>query len=80
MRVALHLHVLGDAHAAGGAHPAEIVAPEVDEHEVLRGLLFAGAKLALHALVVLGGTPTPAGPGDGVVPDALTRDLDEHLR
>ena len=41
VRVALDLHVLRDAHAAGRANATEVVPPEVDEHEVLGGLLLA---------------------------------------
>ena len=51
----------------------EIVASEVDEHEVLGRLLVAGAKLTLHARVVLGCAPSPPGAGDRVIADAALR-------
>ncbi len=77
--VALHLHELGDPDAAGGAHPAEVVASEVDEHEVLGLLLLAPPQLRLELDVALRGGPAAAGAGDRVVLDVAPGDPDEHL-
>ena len=52
MAVALDLHVLADGHGAGPRDPPEVVAPEVDEHDVLGSLLRV-------ALELLGEEPRP---------------------
>ena len=71
--------MLRHTHAAGGADAPEVVAPEVDEHEVLGRLLFASAELPLHALVILGVRPRRRVPRSGDM-DTIPGDLDEHLR
>ena len=38
--IGLHRHVLIDAHRAADADPAQIVALQIDQHDVLRALLF----------------------------------------
>ena len=54
MAVAAHVHELHDVDRAGAADPLEVVAPEVDEHDVLGALLGVGEQLLGEADVVLG--------------------------
>ena len=53
--VAAHVHELDDVDGAGPADPLEVVAAEVDEHDVLGALLGVGEQLLGEAHVVLGG-------------------------
>ncbi len=64
MRVALDGKGLGDLDAAGARDAADVVAGEVDEHEVLGALLRVGQQLFLHAQVELGRGAARAGAGD----------------
>ena len=51
MRVALHLEQLRDSHGPGAAHAPEVVAGEVDEHQVLGALLLVGLELVRERIV-----------------------------
>ena len=51
VRVALDLEQLGDAHAAGLADAAEVVARQVDEHQMLGALLLVGLELVRERVV-----------------------------
>ena len=53
--VALDPHQLGHGDAAGTAHPAEVVAPEVHEHQVLGPLLLVREQLLLAPRVFFRG-------------------------
>ena len=64
MAVALECHQLVDLHGAELGDAADVVAGEVDEHDVLGDLLRIFAQLGRHAPVVLFGLAPPAGAGD----------------
>ncbi len=78
--VALDEHEVFHADGAELADAAEVIAAEVDEHDVFGDLLGVGAEALLvseiFGLVVAAG----AGAGDGTVLDAAFFDADEELR
>ena len=61
------------------ADPAEIVAAEVDEHDVLGPFLRVGEQLAGEARVLLRRGAAPAGAGDRVQQGAPSGDLEVRL-
>ncbi len=65
VRVALDGHEVG--HLDGGvvADPPDVVAGEVDQHDVLGPLLGVGEELLGHGLVLQGIVAAGTGPGDG---------------
>ncbi len=77
--VALDRHEVDDLDAAGLADPAEVVAAEVDEHQVLGALLGVGHQLLGEGGVGLRGGAARAGAGDGVEQRAPVLDLDQRL-
>ena len=79
VRVALHAHELVDLHAARHADAAEVVAPQVDQHDVLGALLVVGAQLGHEALVFgcVGAAPPRAGDRPGH--DAVAVHGDQRL-
>ena len=64
--VALDRHELDDLDGARRAHPAEVVAAEVDQHQVLGPLLGVGEQLGAERGVLLRGRAARAGAGDRV--------------
>ena len=62
--VGLDLHQLVHLDAAVLAHPAEVVAPEVDHHHVLGALLLVGQQLRGDPPVLLGRRAARARAGD----------------
>ena len=74
------VHELDDVHRAGGADALEVVAAEVDEHDVLGALLGSSRRLLLERQIVLGTLATRAGAGDRVQDHLAAGDLDMHLR
>ena len=78
--VALDAHEVDDLDAARLADPAEVVAAEVDEHQVLGPLLRVGEQLRRRAGVLLRGRAAPAGAGDRVQQRPSLVDLDQRLR
>ena len=64
-------HQVGPAHGAGLAHAREVVALEVDDHDVLGRVLLGVAQLAAHA-----GRPCPL---DRLRPDAVAAAREEEL-
>src|SRR4051794_30740516 len=78
--VALDLHVLGDRHGPGPRDSPEIVAAEVDEHDVLRPLLRVSLELLREDLVLALVRTTWPRPGDRVGGEAVALDLEEQLR
>ena len=80
MGVALDLHQAVDRHRPGPGHAADVVAAEVDEHDVLGALLQVAEQLLLEPLVLggIGSAPARAGQGTGLDPPPF--DLNELLR
>mmetsp|Transcript_2847 Transcript_2847/g.7386 ORF Transcript_2847/g.7386 Transcript_2847/m.7386 type:complete len:553 (-) Transcript_2847:517-2175(-) len=61
--VALHVEGLRDLHAAGAGDAADVVAGQVDQHQVLGAFLGIGLELGLQRLVAFGRAATRAGAG-----------------
>jgi len=66
-----------DGDGTGLAHPAEVVASQVDEHEVLGVLLLVGEQLLLEQLVLLESRTTWTRTGDREGRDTAVLDLDQ---
>ena len=64
--VALHRGELRHLDGARYADPAEVVAGQVDEHDVFGPLLRVGHQVGRERGVLVGGGAAPAGAGDGV--------------
>ena len=80
VRIALERHVLRHPHRTELADAPEIVAPEVDQHDVLGSLLLVALELLRHAKVfVFVGAARPRA-GNRVRLGASPFDADEHLR
>ena len=80
MRVALHGEQFFGLHRAVVADAAEIVAPQIDEHDVLGALLLAGEHFAFEALVFGFVLAAPTRSRNGPVEDVAALHLDEHFR
>ena len=64
---------------AGLADPAQVVAAQVDEHQVLGALLGVGEQLVGERLVLLRRGAAVPGAGDGVDHGPPVLDLDQRL-
>ena len=67
LAVALDEELVGDADGADLGHPADVVAPEIEQHQVLGALLGIGEQLLLQRLVLV--RRRPARPRAGDRPD-----------
>ena len=74
--VALHVQLLGDAHGAGDGDAADVVAAEVEQHDVFSQLLFVGAEVGFDLAVLLQGCAAVSRSGDGMDGDLAV--LDAH--
>ena len=79
MAVALDVAVILDLHRARPAHAAQVVAAEIDEHQVLGEFLLVGQQFLLQEKVFLLGVTAPPGAGDRVRGGAPVLDGDERL-
>jgi hypothetical protein len=79
VRVALDGHEVRHPHRPRHGDPANVVAAEIDEHDVLRPLLLVGEQVSLVGAVFLRRHPTGSGPGDGVVGQRPPFETDEEL-
>ena len=78
--VALDDHALGEAHGADAGDAADVVAAQVDEHQVLGQFLGIGEQFLLQGAVLgLGGAAT-TGAGDGADGDHPVLQPGEDLR
>ena len=64
--VALDVAVVLDADGARHTDPAQIVAAQVDQHQVLGAFLLVGQQLLLQQLIFFFGVAAPSGSGDRV--------------
>ena len=60
VRVALDLHELHDVHGARCADPTDVIACEIDEHQVLGALLLIRQHVFRQCRVILNGFPARA--------------------
>ena len=72
-------HQLVDTLGSELRHPADVVAGEIDEHDVLGSLLGVLDELSLEPPVLLVGGTAPPGAGDGARHDAPTEQLHHRL-
>jgi hypothetical protein len=77
--VAFHEHDFLGAHARKLAHPPDVVAAQVDQHDVLGSLFLIGAQFFLESLVLVLGFAARARSGDRPVFDVAPSNLDEHF-
>ena len=80
VRVALDVHQRRHLHGPGHADAAEVVACEIDEHDVLGALLFGRLQLVGHLLLVRRIAAAAARAGDRMRLDDAVLDADQHLR
>jgi len=78
--VLLDGHEVHDLDAARRADAAEVVAAEVDEHEVLRAFLGVGEELRGELGILLRAGTARAGAGDRVQDHLVVGDLHERFR
>ena len=64
VRVALDRHLLGDLDATDGRHPANVVASQIEQHDVLGDLLRIGEHLGGQCFVRLSAGTARPGAGD----------------
>ena len=79
MRIALERHELFDAFSAEAHDAADVVACQIDEHDVFRALLGVFGELRGQSLVVLGRAPAPTGACDRSADHATVEDLHHGL-
>ena len=75
--VALDFHVLADADRAGTRDPAQVVAPEIDQHHVLGALLRIALELLGEQRVLPGIDAAWPGSSDGVGRQPVALGLEE---
>ncbi|MNN15414.1 hypothetical protein D3C81_1285160 [compost metagenome] len=80
VRIALQREQFRDPHGAGTAAAAQIVAQQVDDHQVFRAVLLAGQQLIRMAGVFLRGAATRTGALDRAGFHLATVQLDEAFR
>src|SRR5699024_9800247 len=77
--VADDVHELADVDRPGGAHLRQVVAGQIDEHEVFGAFLLVGQQRAGQGVVGLRGGPARTGACDRVCHDLAGADGDEGL-
>ena len=80
VRVAFDSEQLFGLHCAVVADTAEIVASQIDKHDVLGAFLFAGKHFALEALVFGFVLAAPTRASDGTIENVAALHFDEHFR
>lgn len=79
-RIGLHGEQLGDGHGTGRRGLGQVVAQEIDDHEVLGPVLLAEGQVPPELLVLFGRTAPGAGALDGPgLHTPLTVDAQEAL-
>ena len=64
MRIALDHHAVGDVHSAGLGDTADVVAAEIEQHDVLGDFLGIRRQLARERFVFVAGGAAWTGAGD----------------
>ncbi|MNV69844.1 hypothetical protein D3C71_1627740 [compost metagenome] len=80
MRVTLHRHQLRHADGSICSDTPDVVALQIDKHNMLGDLLFAPAKLRLHGGILRGSQASAPGAGDWPCAHFVPVQLDEQLR
>ena len=79
VRIPLDHHFVVQLHAAGFGHAADIVAAQVDEHQVLGDLLGVLQQVLLQRQIGLCSGAAWAGAGDGSHRNLAILDPDQNL-
>ena len=79
VRIALDLHVLGDLDAAGDGDAAGVVAPEIEQLQMLGALFRVGQQFVGQAHVVFARQPARAGAGNRPQGDVVAFEPDQYL-
>src|SRR5262249_2868059 len=79
VRVSLDPHSLRNLHAARLAHPTDIVARQVDQHDVLGAVLIVGDQLSGQRFVLFWRETSTARPRDRTKGHRVPFDTDERL-
>ena len=78
--VAFDGEAVGDLHRPRRRHPAHIIAPEIEQHQVLGALLGIGEQAAFIGVILLAGLAARTRPGDGADRDLTLSHPHEDLR
>ena len=79
MRVAFDFELLGDAHGTWSADASDIIATEVEQHDVLSDLLFVGEQFGGKRFIFLGSRSARSRSGDRVDGNLTIYRLDEQF-
>ncbi|MNH23697.1 hypothetical protein D3C79_836060 [compost metagenome] len=77
--VTLDHHLLGQAHTAGRRHTADIVAAQIDQHQVLGNFLVVRQQVVFQRTIGLFGRTTRAGTGNRAHGDQVVLDTYQHF-
>ena len=80
MRIFLDSHERFDLHAADGGRATNVVAGQIDQHEMLRAFLFVMEQFVHEAAVFSGCRAAFAGSRDGADGAAAIFQFDQRLR
>src|SRR5690606_7984098 len=80
VRVTLHHHLVGERDRTGFGNTANIVASQVDQHQVLGDFLRVSQQLFLKSLVFLGRMATATGAGNRAYRHRTLLDASEDFR
>ena len=80
MAIAFDGIAFGHAHAAGLRHAADIVAAQIEQHQVFGAFLGIGEQARLVGAVFFGGMTARASPGDRANGDFAVADAHEDFR
>ncbi len=80
VRVALDHHIVGDNHATGIGHAANVVTAQVHQHHVLGDFLWVRQQFVGQCLILFAALATRAGAGDGAYGDGIVLAAHQDLR
>ena len=72
--------LLGDLDGADSCHPADVVSPQIEQHQVFRQLFRVRQQIRGQRAVFLGVGAAPSGPGDGADGDDAVAQPDQDFR
>ena len=79
VRIALDDHQFGHTHRAELRHSAHVVAPQVDQHEMLGAFFFVGEKLGRETRIGVRRAIAATGAGDWTQDDATLLNPEQEL-
>ena len=78
--VTLDDHLLRERYRARFGHATDVVAAQINQHQVLCDLLFITQEIRLQRLILLGRAPTFTSARDGSDGDLAALKADQNLR